>query len=85
MKRSITNFDRTVATKMFDKTNRQLKDSHISRLTQSGFITKSHSLNREFNMSLKIVRNWVNDQNLNSVESYQKFCQLANKKNQVLN
>jgi hypothetical protein len=37
MKRSVTNFDRSVASRLFDKTNKSLKDSHINRLTQSGF------------------------------------------------
>ena len=35
-KRSMTNFDRTVASKMFDRTNKSLKDSHLFRMTQSG-------------------------------------------------
>jgi regulator of replication initiation timing len=36
MKRSVTNFDRTVATKLFNKTNQSLKESHSYRMTQSG-------------------------------------------------
>lgn len=37
LKRSVTNFDRTVATRGFDRSNRVLKDGNASRLTQSGF------------------------------------------------
>ena len=37
MKRSMTGFDRSVASKMFDRTNKSLKDSHNMRFSQSGF------------------------------------------------
>lgn len=36
-KRSMTNFDRTVASRIFDRTNQSLKNSHSIRMTQSGF------------------------------------------------
>ena len=63
MKRSTTNFDRTVATRQFDQTNKSLKDSHIMRLTQtagSGFFsTKAKQFTREYNIALRLVREWV--------------------------
>ena len=37
MKRSMTGLDRSVASRMFDRTNKTLKDSHSMRFSQSGF------------------------------------------------
>ena len=61
MKRSMTNFDRSVASRMFDKTNASLKMSHINRLTQSGFFPSNGSKSKEFNMALRIIREWIRD------------------------
>ena len=55
MKRSMTNFDRSFASKMFDKTGKSLKDSHMFRMSQSG--TFGHSCGgKEFNMALRLLR-----------------------------
>ena len=39
LKRSMTNFDRSVASRLFDRTNQSLKDNHSQRLTQSNFFS----------------------------------------------
>ena len=80
----MTNFDRTVASKMFDKTNKSLRDSHGFRMSQSGFFSGQGPSNKEFNMALKIVREWVRDNGYNSKDGYSAFCNLAGKKSQVL-
>lgn len=85
MKRSVTNFDRTVATKLFDRTNKSLKESQSYRLTQSGFFPNHSNTSKEFNMALKIIREWIRDNGYNSIESYNAVCELAGKKTQVLN
>lgn len=69
LKRSVTNFDRTVATKMFNNTNQSLKDSRSYKLTQSGFY-QTQTGNKEFNLALKIVREWVKEHNYNSEEGF---------------
>ena len=46
MKRSVTGFDRSVASRIFDKTNKSLKDSHHYRLTQSGFFPSHNFSNK---------------------------------------
>lgn len=43
MKRSTTNFDRSVASKMFNRSNQSLKVSHM---TQSNFFGSSKSFSR---------------------------------------
>ena len=84
MKRSMTNFDKTVASKMFDKGNKTLKDSHSFRMTQSG--TFGHTFSgKEFNMALRIVREWIRDNGFNAKNGFNQFCDLAGKKTQVLN
>ena len=84
MKRTMTNFDRTVASKMFDRSNKSLKDSHLFRMTQSG--TFGHSCaGKEFNMALRILREWIRDNGYNARNGYKVFCDLAGKKTQVLN
>lgn len=61
LNRSTTNFDRTVASREFDTKNRLLKTSQLSRMTQSGFMTnKIKNFNREYNLALKLVKEWVN-------------------------
>lgn len=85
LKRSVTNFDRTVATKMFNKTNQSLKESHSYRFSQSGFFPDRLSNGKEFNMALKIVREWVKDNEYNSEEGFEAFCGLISKKSLVLN
>lgn len=66
-KRSTTNFDRTVASKMFDKTNQSLKNSQTFRMTQSGLWGKrTSSFNKEYNMSLKILKEWINSKGYNA-------------------
>ena len=62
MKNSLTNFGRSFASREYDTRNNLLKASQISRLTQSGFLTnKVKSSNREYNMALRIVKEWVMD------------------------
>lgn len=85
MKRSVTNFDRTVASRLFDKTNKSLKDNQSYRMSQSGFFPHHPTGSKEFNMALKIIREWIRDRNYNSIASYDAVCQLAGKKSQVLN
>jgi hypothetical protein len=41
LKRSVTNFDRTVATKAFNKTNSNLKESQLYKMSASGFFYRS--------------------------------------------
>ena len=61
LNRSTTNFDRTVASRQFDLRNRSLKTSQFSRMTQSGFMTnKIKTFNREYNMALRLLKEWVN-------------------------
>ncbi len=69
MKRSTTNFDRTYATRQFDQTNKSLRDSQAFRMTQSAFTTsQKKNINKEFNMALKIIKEWVNNRGKNSTE-----------------
>lgn len=83
--RSMTNFDRTVASKMFDRSNKLLKDSHNYRMTQSGFFSGHAPSSKEFNMGLRLLREWVRDSGCNSKDGYSAFCRLAGKKSLVLN
>jgi len=85
MKRSVTNFDRTVASRIFDKTNKSLKDNLTYRMSQSGFFPHHPPGNKEFNMALKIIREWIRDKGYNSIDSYNAVCSLVGKKSQVLN
>ena len=83
-KRSTTNFDRTVATRAFDRTNQSLRDSQRYRLSQSGFLpTRRHS--KEFNMALQEIRSWANEHSYNSKESFEAMCRHAHKSTKVLN
>lgn len=60
MKSSLTNFGRSFASREFDTRNNLLKSSQISRLSQNGFLTnKVKSFNKEYNMALRIVKEWV--------------------------
>lgn len=60
MQNSLTDFGRTYASKQFDTKNSLLRTSQISRMSQSGFLTgQIKSFNREYNMALKIVKEWV--------------------------
>lgn len=60
MKNSLTDFGRSYASREFDLRNNTLKNSQMSRMTQSGFLTnKVRSFNREYNMALKLVKEWV--------------------------
>ena len=74
MKRSVTNFDRTVASRIFDRTNKSLKDSQTYRVSQSGFFPNHSTTSKEFNMALKLIREWIRDQGYNSIESYNAVC-----------
>lgn len=80
----MTNFDRSVASRAFDRTNQSLKDSHQIRMTQSGFFPGRTANSKEFNMALRIIKEWIRDKGYNSSESYSAFCQLCNKKTGVL-
>lgn len=84
MKRSMTGLDRSVASRMFDRTNKSLKDSYNLRMTQSGFFNGHASTSKEFNMALRCLKEWIRDSNYNSRDAYNTFCTLAGKKNQVL-
>jgi len=82
----MTNFDRTFASRIFDKTNQSLRESHNFRMTQSGTFGQSHSYSgKEFNMALKILKEWIRDNGFNAQNSFIEFCRLANKKSNVLN
>jgi hypothetical protein len=70
---------------MFNRTNQSLKESHSYRLSQSAFFPDRLSNGKEFNLALKIVREWVKDNVYNSEEGFEAFCNLINKKSQVLN
>lgn len=60
MKNSLTDFGRTYAFKEFDTKNNMLKTSQVTRMTQSGFLTgKVKSFNREYNMALRILKEWI--------------------------
>ncbi len=74
MKRSVTNFDRIVASRLFDRTNKSLKYNQTSRMSQSGFYPHYPSGNKEFNMALKIIREWIRDRGYNSIDSYNAVC-----------
>lgn len=67
IKRSVTNFDRTVASRLFDRTNKSLKDSQTYRLSQSGFFPHHPTASKEFNMALKLIREWIRDKGYNSI------------------
>lgn len=45
MKRSVTGFDRSVATRLFDRTNKSLRDSNGFRTAQSG-LSRSNGFNK---------------------------------------
>jgi hypothetical protein len=66
LKRSMTNFDRSVASRAFDRTNQSLKDSHNIRMTQSGFFPGRSTNSKEFNMALRIIKEWIRDKGYNS-------------------
>lgn len=85
LKRSVTNFDRTVASKAFNKTNQSLKESHSYRLSQSGFFHNRYNGSKQFNMALKLVREWVKDNDYNTDGAFEALCNLIGKKSQVLN
>lgn len=74
MKRSVTNFDRSVASRLFDRTNKTLKDNQSYRLSQSGFFPNHSNTSKEFNMALRLIREWIRDQGYNSTESYNAVC-----------
>lgn len=60
MNNSLTNFHRSYAFREFDNRNNLLKNSQISRMSQSGFLTsKGRSFNKEYNFALRIVKEWV--------------------------
>lgn len=60
MQNSLSDFGRTFASREFDTRNGTLKNSQLSRMTQSGFLSnKVKSFNKEYNMALKIVKEWV--------------------------
>ena len=66
MKRSMTGFDRSFASRPFNRTNSQLKKSHISKMSASlgngfGLTNKINNLNREYNFPLRLVKQWVYD------------------------
>jgi hypothetical protein len=54
---------------MFNRTNQSLKESHSYRMTQSGFY-QGASNGKEFNLALKIVREWVKEHEYNSEEGF---------------
>lgn len=70
---------------MFNKTNQSLKESHSYRFSQSGFFPDRTSSGKEFNLALKLIREWVNEHEYNSDEGFEAFCGLIHKKSQVLN
>jgi len=84
MKRSMTGFDRSVASKLFDRTNKSLKESYNMRFSQSGFFNGHSSTSKEFNMALRCLKEWIRDNGYNTRDAYSTFCSLAGKKNQVL-
>ena len=60
MQNSLTDFGRTFASRQFDSRNGVLKNSQMTRMTQSGFLSnKVKSFNREYNMALRLVKEWV--------------------------
>jgi hypothetical protein len=84
IKRTMTNFDRTVASKMFDRSGKSMKDSHAIRMSQSGFFPSAVGGSKEFNLALRLVREWIRDRGYNSKDGYAAFSNLAGKKSQVL-
>ena len=53
-------------------------------MTQSG--TFGHTCSgKEFNMALRLLREWIRDNGYNAKNGYKVFCDLAGKKTQVLN
>lgn len=86
MKNSLTDFGRTYASREFDTRNNLLRSSQISRMTQSGFLTgKVKSFNREYNMALRILKEWVHDNCPIPDNSFRQFLDLIGKKNEALN
>ena len=60
MQNSLTDFGRSVATREHDPHSNALRSSHFTRMTQSGFLSKKvSSFNKDYNMALKIVKEWV--------------------------
>lgn len=66
MKRSMTGFDRSVGSRLFEKGGRTLKQSHNMRLSESGFFPGHPCASREFNFALRLLREWVRDKGYNS-------------------
>lgn len=61
MKNSLTDFSRTFATREHDPHNNMLKTSQISRMTSNGLFSRGGFFNKEYNMALKLVKEWVID------------------------
>ena len=96
MKRSMTGFDRSVASKPFDQTNNDLKNSQFMRMSASGsgftiragglssgrsgtfnMNSTSTGFNREYNLPLRIVKEWVHQNCDSSKGSFGDFCRLS--------
>lgn len=90
MRRTVTNFDRTVATKEFNNRAQELRDSHISRfrgskLSRTGFAGPPNiqSLKYDYNMALRIIKEWIYNNSYNSESSFVEFVNHANGKKDI--
>jgi hypothetical protein len=60
MLNSLTDFGRTYASRQFDPITNALRNSQINKMSQTGFLTgQAKSFNREYNMALKLLKEWV--------------------------
>lgn len=80
MRRTVTGFDRTVATKEFNNRPQELRDSHISRFRTSKMNKTAYSstpanksLKYEYNMALRIIKEWIYNNSYNSETSFAEF------------
>lgn len=84
LRRTVTNFDRTVATREFNNKAQELRDSHISRfrsskLSKTAFSStpNNQSLKYDYNMALRLIKEWIYSHSYNSETSFVEFAGYA--------
>ena len=85
MRRTITGFDRSLNTRNFRGSNSQMIDSHVSKFNQSAMRQTLGSsggafrttINHDYNMALKLLREWIFGKSMNSEESFLEFMRLS--------
>lgn len=79
MRRTVTGFDRTVATKEFNNKSQALRDSHMSkfresRMNRTGLATGTTSgLKYDYNMALRLLKEWIYSHSYSSETSFEEF------------